>query len=374
MKKILFILLAVNFLFASVGKFVLVRGDVEIIRDGQKIKAKSGMDIENKDKINTLGIAKAQIKFDDDTIVSLGKNTSFVINDYLYASNESKVDIGVDAGSFKVISGEVGKLARDNFKFKANTATVGIRGTIFAGEVGLKNKKDIIACVQGGIVVKIGDLSREVNAGKMVEVNKGQISKPIAINSKQIETINSLDSNKINDDVSDKNSNNGYNIKKSNIDVVKSDRVDYFKQNVENTSSKKEYYTQKEYGKYDNPYYKNPYHNSSNNPNGIIDRANGVFYYLGTYQNNSTSYDNAHAKVNYNVSSADFYLKSDPRYGGLTYTGLSKVNGGEKEVFKGMGGASGAILKIDSNKENVEFYHRGHNYQGDLISNPTDRW
>lgn len=378
MRKFLFVLLAVNFMFASVGKFVLVKGDVEIIRDGKKIKAKSGMEVENQDKINTLGIAKAQIKFEDDTIVSLGKNTNFVINDYLYAESNSKVDIGVNSGSFKVISGNVGKIARNNFKFQANTATIGIRGTIFAGEVGVKNKKDIIACVQGGIVVKIGDLSRDVNAGRMVEVAQGNIGKPVVIDSKQIETISSLDSSKSNDNFLNSNATYTYNKQDGNFAEVSQDKMDYLKKSLEYVENKKDYYVEKEYKNFSSPYVNSVTQVTNNDRiDNTLDRANGIFYYLGTYKksSNGPEYDNAHAKVNYNISAADFTLKSDSRYSGFTYTGLRRANGGSgTEVFKGYGDESGATLKIYDNKEKAEFYHMGHSYEGELISNPTDRW
>lgn len=366
MKKLIFIFLMCGFVFANIGKFVIVKGDVEVVRDGKKIKAVSGMIIENQDKINTLGVAKAQIEFSDKTIVSLGKNTSFTINDYLFAQNDSKIDMGVNNGSFKVISGEVGKLARNNFKFQANTATIGIRGTIFAGNV--TAKENIIACVQGGITVKQGDMIREVNAGKMVEVMANKISAPKAIDTKKIETISSLDFAKLNDDkVSlDKTVSN---VKA--INELKQEKADFLQAKLDYVESKKDFYQAKEQDKDIYEIYKKKL--SEDKTSNALDKANSVFYYNGVFRWQGTSYNNAQAKVDYRVSKANFHLKTGKGYNGFNYYGLSNINngGGSMQKFKG---TDGSFLMLKNNMQNVEFNHNAAHYEGDLTPNPTDRW
>lgn len=366
MKKLICIFLACGFVFANIGKFVIVKGDVEVVRDGKKIKAVSGMIIENQDKINTLGVAKAQIEFSDKTIVSLGKNTSFTINDYLFAQNDSKIDMGVNNGSFKVISGEVGKLARNNFKFQANTATIGIRGTIFAGNV--TAKENIIACVQGGITVKQGDMIREVNAGKMVEVMANKISAPKAIDTKKIETISSLDSAKLNDDKVSLNKTVS-NVKA--INELKQEKADFIQAKLDYVENKKNYYQVKEHDKNDYIAHKKDFFEDK--ASNTLDKVNSVFYYNGIFRWQGTSFDNAQAKVDYRVSKADFSLKTGKGYSGFNYYGLSNINngGGNIQKFKG---TDGSFLMLKNNMQNVEFNHNAAHYEGDLIPNPTDRW
>lgn len=365
MKKLICIFLACGFVFANIGKFVIVKGDVEVVRDGKKIKAVSGMIIENQDKINTLGVAKAQIEFSDKTIVSLGKNTSFTINDYLFAQNDSKIDMGVNNGSFKVISGEVGKLARNNFKFQANTATIGIRGTIFAGNV--TAKENIIACVQGGITVKQGDMIREVNAGKMVEVMANKISAPKAIDTKKIETISSLDSAKLNDDKVSLNKTVS-NVKA--INELKQEKADFIQAKLDYVDSKKDSYKAKESDKDIYEIYKKKL--SEDKTNNTLDKVNSVFYYSGMYKYNGTSYNNAQAKVDYRVSKANFHLKTGSGYSGFVYSGLSNIyDDGSMQKFKG---TDGSFLMLKNNMQNVEFNHNAAHYEGDLTPNPTDRW
>lgn len=206
MRSILLFFVFVGVIFANeVGKFSLVKGEVNILRDGQTLGANSSDLVYNKDVITTKKASKAQIRFKDGTIVTLGKDTSLNIKDYVFNKEQSKVDMGVDDGSFKVITGEIGKVAKNNFKFKANSATIGIRGTIFAGEVGAK--QNMIACVQGAIVVSAGDQMKQVSAGKMVEVNNNKLGDIKPIDTKSIETISSIDSNKINENVTSSNNN-----------------------------------------------------------------------------------------------------------------------------------------------------------------------
>ena len=318
MKKFLMFFLLCEFLFGGIGKFVLVKGDVEIIRDGQRIKATNEMEIQNKDTISTIGVAKAQIRFEDDTVVSLGKNTNLVINDYLFAQSNSKVDMGVDSGSFKVISGNAGKLARNNFKFKANSAVIGIRGTIFAGEVGIENKKDMIACVQGGITVNTNGVFKDVNAGQMVEVSNDKISNPVAIDSSKIETISSLDSDTINQnheeekkDNNKSNTNQKDNNKQTNKNVSKD--IESIKK------AKEEFNTAKQ------EYYKNENKNKNNNNNKNKDKN----------QNNKDKDKDNSNKNNQNGNSQGDKVMSDQQNKEEQVTDSLKALRGQEYYFKG---------------------------------------
>lgn len=199
MKKLLIFFTLISIIYANeIGKLSLVKGDVNIQREQNIIKAKSGDIIYNKDIINTSNTSKAQIRFKDGTIVTLGKNTNFSVNNYIYEQDNKDVNMSVDNGSFKVITGSIGKLARDNFKFKANSATIGIRGTIFAGNVSKTN--NVIACVEGAIVVSTKNEAKQIVAGKMVEVVNNKLGDIKPLQTKDIETISSLDSKKLNED------------------------------------------------------------------------------------------------------------------------------------------------------------------------------
>lgn len=259
MRKLLVLILFSNLLFASVGYFVIVRGDVEVKRDSQVLKAKSGMQINNKDEIVTKGAAKAQIKFNDDTIVSLGKNTIFRVEDYINDTSDKKLHMGVSSGSFKVITGGIAKTSRDNFVFVANTAVIGVRGTIFAGEVGIKNKQDTIGCVQGAIDVRVGDVVKQIDAGVMVEIQGSKIINVKSLDSSKIETINSINSQKIDTKDMDVAKQELINIKASGdkdaILKAKQEYIESKKKVYDNTNASYRYYEQSYKVDSKNPYY-----------------------------------------------------------------------------------------------------------------------
>lgn len=88
-RYILFLLLPL-FLYANIGKITSIRGDVQIQRDSQKIKAKLGTTLEKNDFIKTSKNAKVQIVFTDKTIFTIGKDSTLDIAEYLYDESKPK--------------------------------------------------------------------------------------------------------------------------------------------------------------------------------------------------------------------------------------------------------------------------------------------
>jgi hypothetical protein len=108
-----------------------------------------GMELQNHDKIKTSDNSKAQITFEDNTVITIGKNSLFEIDDYLYNStNESHANFNVISGTIRIMSGKIGKVAPERFKVITKTATIGIRGTNFTVNV---EDNDILSvfCLQG---------------------------------------------------------------------------------------------------------------------------------------------------------------------------------------------------------------------------------
>lgn len=172
MKKLILLIASSVMLFASVGEMLAVKGDVKIVRDNKEVVAKNGMAVEEKDVITTSNRAKAQIMFKDETVIRIGKSTTFKIEDYKFdGSANSKANLKVSKGFFKAITGKIGKVARDNFKLKTKTATCGIRGTHFMGLVGDTEEK--IACTKGAITVEAKGRSVDVLAGEITSFKSG---------------------------------------------------------------------------------------------------------------------------------------------------------------------------------------------------------
>lgn len=139
MKKILllFIVLQVS-LFASIGKITAVQGEVFITSGSEKVAAKSGSILNEKDIVNTGDNSKALLLFNDKTSISIGKNSEFSIEDYLYddkVASNNKANFKFNVGVFRTITGAIGKLNKEKFKIKTKSASIGIRGTVFLVEM-----------------------------------------------------------------------------------------------------------------------------------------------------------------------------------------------------------------------------------------------
>ncbi|MBZ7986486.1 FecR domain-containing protein, partial [Campylobacter sp. Cr9] len=175
MKKLILLLSVITLSYASIGKISAIRGDAVVISNGSEIQAVLNQELEESDIIKTGNNARLQIIFNDNTVTTLGKNTSLEIKQYLLDGKNSKVNLVVDEGSFKVITGEISKLARKNFSLKAQTATIGIRGTVFVGEVGFNVNK--LACLQGAIDVKLGNKTSLIDSGKQISFKDTKVIK-----------------------------------------------------------------------------------------------------------------------------------------------------------------------------------------------------
>jgi hypothetical protein len=160
------------YIYASVGKILAMRGDITIQRDSGDVSAKTGITLENKDVIKTSKKSKAQIKLNDGTMVTVGKSTVFKIEDYMFdGTKNSKAQMKVMKGVFSSITGKIGKIAKNRFKLKTKTASIGIRGTHFTGIIDDKN--EVIACVRGAITVTAAGQTVDVPAGQITSIKSG---------------------------------------------------------------------------------------------------------------------------------------------------------------------------------------------------------
>lgn len=163
---ILLLLFAIS-LFANIGKISAFSGDVKIDRNTKLLNATVGFILEQKDTVKTSDNAKAQIVFEDGTVVSIGKNAILNINEFVNDTTNpknSKVNIKFAEGAFKTITGGIGKVAPDRFKLQTKSASIGIRGTVIYGN------QQMVACTQGTIEVGVGGITHILPAGMMTKI------------------------------------------------------------------------------------------------------------------------------------------------------------------------------------------------------------
>jgi len=173
MKYLFILLLLTSQIFAAIGTITAIRGDAKLIRAGESQPVQKGTTLEVHDQIKTAQGSKLQIVFNDKTVISLGQNSDFQVDDYLFTKKDVKAKFTIKKGFFKSITGKIGKIAPKRFKVKTANATIGVRGTTIVGET--TPKLDIIACTQGQIVVTTDMGSVIVNEGERTIINESKI-------------------------------------------------------------------------------------------------------------------------------------------------------------------------------------------------------
>ena len=167
---ILLLLISLTSIFANVGTITALKGSATINRDAKLLTAKTGFIIEEKDIIKTALDAKMQIIFKDETIISLGKNTTFSVNEYLFEDDvEPVANFGIFKGAMRTITGKIGKIAPEKFKVKTKTASIGIRGTNFTVTI-LPNGSQKVFCTFGAIEVAINKNKFIVKQGFKIDI------------------------------------------------------------------------------------------------------------------------------------------------------------------------------------------------------------
>lgn len=176
MKVLFFILALSTFVWSNIGNVAALKGDANIVRQGKTLKIISGIELEVKDKIITSSKSLVQVILKDDTVVTIGPNSSFVFDAYQFDTKENtKVTMHIDRGFFRSVTGKIGKIAPERFKVKTVSATIGIRGTDFSALV--SENKEIISCYRGKITALIDNISHNVDAGMQLDNTAGQITK-----------------------------------------------------------------------------------------------------------------------------------------------------------------------------------------------------
>lgn len=170
--KLLFLIFFFSLsLFASVGKISALNGKIIVDREQKQLEASIGFLLEEKDLVISDDKSKAQITMNDGTVLSIGKSSKLNINEYIFDQNSpenSKANFQFVEGTFKSITGAIGKIAPERFKLETKSASIGIRGTIVVGS------QKMIACTHGKITVTSAGVTRFLNAGMMTNTETGK--------------------------------------------------------------------------------------------------------------------------------------------------------------------------------------------------------
>jgi len=159
----------------QVATVVAARGDVQVFdAKGKGRPLAIQTPIFEDDSIKTGEHSRVQIMFSDNTLINLGNATTMKIAEYRWqpGQKDGALKTQIKEGTFRVMGGALAKDAPQNFKTETPTATIGIRGSMYAGFV----TPDFLSVVfQGGKGIEI------TNAFGTVEITKPGFGTKVAL-------------------------------------------------------------------------------------------------------------------------------------------------------------------------------------------------
>jgi hypothetical protein len=117
-----------------IGRVMLVQGSMTA-RDmtGNERKLLLGAPVYESDTLNTEAKSHSVVAFRDESRITLQENSSFYVEKFKYdkAAAQENAVLRLLKGSVRVVTGLIGRVNHDNYKFGVAGATIGIRGTGF---------------------------------------------------------------------------------------------------------------------------------------------------------------------------------------------------------------------------------------------------
>ncbi|MCW5589776.1 MAG: FecR domain-containing protein [Legionellales bacterium] len=161
------------FAAASVGKVIFAKGQVTIISAQQPMKAQRGSALHTGQSIQTGVNSTAQIRYSDNTLISIAPNSIYKIDQYRFNQN-AKTDVRKTTlvqGGLRAITGKISKENPNAVTLQTKAATIGVRGTIYA--VIINNNTTYAEATQG--TLSVGNLLiGPTHPTRALKVNPGE--------------------------------------------------------------------------------------------------------------------------------------------------------------------------------------------------------
>ncbi|MFH7319566.1 FecR domain-containing protein [Desulfurivibrio sp. D14AmB] len=120
----------------GVAMVVALRGQVTAVdQAGEKRPLAVKSPVYVGDTIQTGPSGRLQLMFTDNTIVSLGGNAELEVAAYQWDQRQGELTTRVNQGAFRVMGGSIARTSPENFTTETPAATIGIRGSMYAGRV-----------------------------------------------------------------------------------------------------------------------------------------------------------------------------------------------------------------------------------------------
>ncbi|MEI6808713.1 MAG: FecR domain-containing protein [bacterium] len=159
----------------AIGAVTYVRGKVSIVNSaGAERVALVKAAIFLNEKISCGAGSKMEVRFIDDSVLSVGEQSEMVVDQYIYSPDAGK-DVSfvmrMLKGACRLTTGAITKLNPDRFKVRTRLATVGIRGC----ELGIvcKPEKDDVYVIRLGKEESVV-IDTTVNGNPVMDMATGQ--------------------------------------------------------------------------------------------------------------------------------------------------------------------------------------------------------
>ena len=120
---------------ADVGRVLLAAGDTVAVRGNQTVKLTFGTAVQDKDVLRTGPASNLQVRFTDESIVSMKESSELRIDDFQFTGKEDgneRAFFRLVKGGLRTVTGLIGRANHKNYQMSTTTATIGIRGTDYA--------------------------------------------------------------------------------------------------------------------------------------------------------------------------------------------------------------------------------------------------
>ena len=190
--------------YAEIGEISELRGNGEILRStgGDKLLAELALGIFSNDDVRT-GDGRMALTFLDDSILKITEHSSIIVDEYIYDPDpsKSKLALRMASGTARFITGQLGKIDKENISIQTPSANISIRGTDFTTTVDEIGRSLIIllpnedGTSSGEIVVETGagiEILNKPFQATMVSVSESPPTKPVTLVNMTLGFINNL--------------------------------------------------------------------------------------------------------------------------------------------------------------------------------------
>ena len=162
-----FLLLISTITFAEIGNITTHEGIGQIKRGDDKFVTKEKLGVEQNDDVRT-GNGKIGITFKDSTKVKISKNSSLVIDTFIYDPKSGKGALSLKAtlGTVRYASGILAKKNRKRVKISTPTANIAVRGTAFSMTVDELGQSLIILLPNAD--GSVGEIAVDTDMGQVI--------------------------------------------------------------------------------------------------------------------------------------------------------------------------------------------------------------